>query len=89
MREERLFLPMSFHLEISILERDSRKTAALKYVEGSEVYSIEKKKGWFGRLSAPGYMDATEWQGPYRTERQALDAVKDFHEVDDEGESWY
>ena len=28
--------------------------------------------GWFSRLSAPGYTDCTEWQGPYKTEDGAL-----------------
>ncbi len=29
------------------------------------------KAGWYARLSAPGYMDCTEWQGPYATESEA------------------
>lgn len=62
------------------------KTAILKYTEGSKVRSIKKIKGWFARLSAPGYMDATDWQGPYKTEKAALDAVKDLYEVDDYGD---
>lgn len=34
------------------------------YLEVSKpesVYSIEKINGWFGRLSAPGYMDSTDY----------------------------
>lgn len=27
--------------------------------------------GWYARLSAHGYMDCTEWQGPYETEAEA------------------
>lgn len=75
---------------ITSSERGARgrptKAGILKYCEGSRVFSIKKVKGWFARLSAPGYMDATDWQGPYKTEREALDAVKSFHEVDDEGD---
>lgn len=42
--------------------------------------------GWYARLSAPGYMDATDWHGPYATEEEALKAVCDFYEVDEDGE---
>jgi hypothetical protein len=64
-----------------------KKDAILKYCEGSRVTgSIKKVRGWFSRLSAPGYMDSTDWQGPYKTEKEALDAVKEQHSVDDEGD---
>lgn len=64
-----------------------RRDKIVKYTEGSEVYSVRKIKGWFAHLSAPGYTDQTEWDGPYKTERQALDAVKKQYDVDDEGDS--
>lgn len=28
--------------------------------------------GWYWRLSASGYMDATDWEGPFDTEAHAL-----------------
>ena len=28
--------------------------------------------GWYCRLSAPGYMDCTEWSGPFETELEAI-----------------
>lgn len=28
--------------------------------------------GWYGRLSAPGYLDCTDWSGPHETEDAAL-----------------
>lgn len=31
--------------------------------------------GWYSRLSAPGYLDCTEWQGPYESEAHALVAL--------------
>lgn len=31
--------------------------------------------GWYSRLSAPGYLDCTEWQGPYATEDEALEGL--------------
>lgn len=31
------------------------------YCENTWAYSIERKHGWLARMSAPGYMDATDW----------------------------
>lgn len=32
---------------------------------------FEPAPKWFARLSAPGYMDCTDWSGPYDTEAEA------------------
>ena len=37
--------------------------------------------GWCARLSAPGYMDCTEWCGPYRTEAEAIKALVDMFDL--------
>jgi hypothetical protein len=42
-----------------------------------EVHGVKIRKGWGYRLSAAGYMDCTEWCGPFAT-REA--AVKDCGE---------
>lgn len=41
----------------------------------------EATKGWYSRLSAPGYMDCTEWQGPYADEGEALAGVCDTYDI--------
>lgn len=43
--------------------------------------------GWYSHLSAPGYMDQTDWHGPYSSADEALKAVMDFYEVDENGDS--
>src|SRR5580692_9842848 len=53
-----------------------------------EIKSIERKEGFYSRLSAPGYLDCTDWIGPYKTSKEALDAVKEEYEVDDNGDSY-
>lgn len=40
-----------------------------------ELVSDMPKPEWYSRLSAPGYMDCTEWQGPYDTEEEALEGL--------------
>ena len=64
-----------------------RRDKIIAYTEGSKVFSVRKVRGWFAHLSAPGYMDQTEWDGPYKTKKKALDAVKGAYEVDDEGDA--
>lgn len=55
------------------------------YLEGSRIEGVDRKEGWYGRLSAPGYLDATDWMGSYESSRAALDAVCEQYDVDDEG----
>ena len=49
-----------------------------------ECYEIEETYSgkWFCHLSAPGYMDATEWSGPFDTIAQARQYIVDTFEVD-------
>lgn len=41
--------------------------------------------GYYARLSAPGYLDATDWMGPYWSMQAALVELCDFYEVDTDG----
>lgn len=41
------------------------------FIEGNEVYSGERKDVWTYRLSAPGYLDATD-MGTAETEEEAI-----------------
>ena len=43
---------------------------------------IGMETGWFYRLSAPGYMDCTEWCGPFETEDGARSDLSETWEVD-------
>ena len=49
------------------------------------IYDV--KKGWFARLSAPGYMDATDWSGPFNSEKEAKQYLIDTYGEDDESDS--
>lgn len=42
--------------------------------------------GWYGRLSADGYMDCTDWDGPHDTAADAIAAVCEIYECDADGE---
>lgn len=37
---------------------------------------------WFCHLSAGGYMDQTDWSGPFDTENEAREHIRDEYEVD-------
>jgi hypothetical protein len=54
--------------------------AFAEYV-GGEPQSWERKRAIGVRLSAPGYMDATEWT-LHDTEEEAREYVRDYEEVD-------
>ena len=34
---------------------------------------IYAENGWFARLSAPGYLDCTDWSGPFDSKEEARD----------------
>lgn len=54
---------------------------ASRYIEG-EAKSVKIVRGkYFSRLSAPGYMDATDWSGPFDSEEAAKHAIVEEHEV--------
>ena len=37
---------------------------------------------WWTRLSAPGYLDATDWNGPFDTLEQARECIESTYDVD-------
>jgi len=43
---------------------------------------VECVRGWFARLSAPGYLDCTEWCGPFSSEKEASSYLKRMYEDD-------
>ena len=65
---------------------DNDLESLYQYLEGDKIEGVERKEGWYASLSAPGYMDHTEWDGPYDTAELAIAAVKEFYEVDDNGD---
>lgn len=48
---------------------------------------VETVFGWSARLSAPGYLDCTDWIGVFDTEDEALAALQEMYPDDDESES--
>ena len=51
--------------------------------DGSEI-EVHPKDKWWAHLSAPGYMDQTEWSGPYDTLKAAKAYIENTYEVDPE-----
>lgn len=55
------------------------------YVEGSVIHSWENIRGYGARLSAPGYLDCTEWN-VFPTEQEAREYLDENYPEDDETE---
>jgi hypothetical protein len=54
------------------------RSEAADMCEGAVELSEE---GWWVRLNARGYMDVTDWSGPFKNEKLAREAIVDAHDV--------
>ena len=56
------------------------------YLEGYPLPDVSPSLtfGHFARLSAPGFMDCTEWSGPYDSAADAEAALSEMYGSDDE-----
>lgn len=76
---------------LDVDDDDARETlarAAPFCPDGTRVvWSAEIVEGWFARMSAPGYLDCTDWIGPYDTAEEAERECREMYGDDDEGES--
>jgi hypothetical protein len=52
------------------------------YVDG-EPLEYTRVEGWFCRYSAPGYMDCTDWIGPYETEEEAIEECEALYGLEE------
>lgn len=67
------------------LDLDGWRGHLRDYVQDTDrVSEVEVKDGWCARLSASGYLDCTDWTGPYATEAEALEALAEMY-PDEEG----
>jgi hypothetical protein len=55
--------------------------ALADYIEGEPNSEPEEEEGYWARLSASGYMDATDWIGPYATAEEATKAICELHDI--------
>ena len=42
----------------------------------------ERKLGWFGRMIEPGFMDTTDWSGPFDSENECKEYLEDLYGTD-------
>lgn len=40
---------------------------------------VEKVSGWWGRMSASGYLDCTDWTGPFGTEEECMEELENMY----------
>lgn len=64
-------------------EDDRTVPAELRdYCQNKWAYEIVRKHGWVGRMSAPGYLDCTDWIGG-ESEREVRDQLADMYGDED------
>jgi hypothetical protein len=74
------FLPVE-----SIGKEPADSDAFADYREG-DVLSWEQREGFGARLSAPGYLDCTEWS-VFDTEKEAQEYLDEYYPEDEEDET--
>jgi hypothetical protein len=52
------------------------------YLEGDRIYNLAIREGYGARLSAPGYLDCTEW-AVFDTEQEARDYLEEMYGEED------
>jgi len=57
---------------------DTRRAIVRDYYEGSRIWEIKTRMGYGARLSAPGYMDCTEWS-VFDTEQAAQEYLDETY----------
>jgi hypothetical protein len=60
--------------------------AFANYLEGKPLDDdecVEHRSGWLARLSAPGYLDCTDWSW-HATEQEAENYLMETYDLDDE-----
>lgn len=69
------------------VSKDPANEEFADHVQG-EIELIEMtEEGWFCHMSAPGYLDQTEWEGPFATRAEARCHIVENFDVDpDSGE---
>ena len=50
-------------------------------IGNGESYVLIAEKGWWARLSASGYLDCTDWHGPFPGLEEARNCIVDTYDV--------
>ena len=60
---------------------EADREALEMFLEGEilDGFEVEHQEGFYSRLSAPGYLDRTDWSGPHQTEAMALAELEEMY----------
>lgn len=76
----------SSRTEFNASELDSatlRRVAEFYDGPADSIESVALVEGIFARLTAPGYLDATDWNGPFESERAAREFLAETYGLDE------
>ena len=80
------FIPADVVGEVTLEHFESGQPvpkALVDYCENKTAWTVEKREGWGARLSAPGYLDCTEWS-VFDSESEATAYLQEMYGDDDE-----
>lgn len=82
------FIPYDLVGDVDLTDFDGGEIPAefADYCRNTEATTIEIREGWGARLSAPGYMDCTDWS-VYDTEAEATESLEEMFGDDDDDSS--
>lgn len=78
------FLPDFTREEMDRME-DEQFFKDFEKVYNGDIWAVDRVEGWGARLSAPGYMDCTEWS-VFETEQEAIEWLEETYGDNDSNE---
>lgn len=81
---------------VEVESSDGSTFQPIEYFDASEItmtlnddqdqVTLTLHVGFFGRMSAPGYLDCTDWSGPFETEEECMSELVDMYGDEEEDE---
>jgi len=69
--------------ELAYINRRCKRDLEDMFPDGEGPQGHDAYAGWYSRLSAPGFLDCTDWNGPFKSATAAKRYLVDLYGYDD------